>query len=116
MASVGFREPEKSVKVSINFATPAASMEEEEDDEYEDDLEQRIQEYKFDNAEDVEELKRCIQDVMNEAERIAQERLDTKAVSSFPIHTLTSPRVFSNKIYINLLRWRRHEKRTSMHS
>ena len=96
---MGFREPEKSVKVSINFATPAASME-EEDDEYEDDLEQRIEEYKFDNAEDVEELKRCIQDVMNEAERIAQERLDIKAVSSFsmhitsfPVHT-SSPRVF----------------------
>lgn len=89
MASVGFSEPEKPMKASINFATPAASME-EDDEEYEDDLQQRIEEYKFDNAEDVEELKRCIQDVMNEAERIAQERLDTKAVSSLSIQHISS--------------------------
>lgn len=76
MASVGFREPERHVKSSINFATPAASM-----DSFEDDLEIRIEEYKFDNAADVEELRKCIHEVLNEAERIAQERLDKKAVS-----------------------------------
>lgn len=78
---MGFREPEKSVKASINFATPAGSVEEEEEEEfYEDDLDQRIEDFKFHNAEDVEELKKCIHDVLGEAERIAQERLDKKAV------------------------------------
>lgn len=100
MASVGFREPEKSVKTSINFATPAASM--EEDDDYEDDLEQRIEEYKFDNAEDVEELKRCIQDVMNEAERIAQERLDTKAVSRLSELSISLIRNFHTSFLIHI--------------
>lgn len=78
MASVGFREPEKPVKASINFATPAESLEE---DYYEDDLQQRIEDFKFDNADDVEELRKCIHEVLSEAERIAQERLDKKAVS-----------------------------------
>lgn len=85
MSSVGFKEPEKA-KASINFATPAASMEDDED--YDDDLGQRIEDFKFDNPEDVEELKKCIQDVMVEAERIAQERLDQKAVSHFTSHLL----------------------------
>ena len=79
MASVGFREPEKPMKASINFATPAESLEEEYDDEY--DLEQRIEDFKFHNGESVEELRKCINDVLNEAERIAQERLDKKVVS-----------------------------------
>jgi hypothetical protein len=79
MASVGFREPEKAVKASINFATPAASVEEEEDYD-DDDLDVRIEDFKFHNPDEVDELKKCIQDVLVEAERIAQERLDQKAV------------------------------------
>lgn len=78
MSSVGFREPERPVKASINFATPAESLEE---DYYDDDLDQRIEDFKYHNPEDVEELRKCIHDVLNEAERIAQERLDKKAVS-----------------------------------
>lgn len=72
MASVGFQD---SQKTSINF-----SLSLENGDE--DDLSQRIEEYKHQNPEDVEELKRCIHDVLGEAERTAQERLDKKAVSS----------------------------------
>lgn len=83
MASVGFREPEKAVKASINFATPAASVEEEEDYDDDDDLVIRIEDFKYSNPDDVDELKKCIQDVLVEAERIAQERLDQKAVIYF---------------------------------
>lgn len=71
MASVGFQDSQKS---SINFSL---SLENGDDD-----LCQRIEEYKHQNPEDVEELKRCIHDVLGEAERTAQERLDKKAVSS----------------------------------
>lgn len=74
MAAVGFQEPQKS---SINFTL---SLDKSCDGE--DDLSQRIEEYKNQNPEDVEELKRCIQDVLGEAERTAQERLDKKTVSS----------------------------------
>lgn len=71
MASVGFQD---SQKTSINYSM---SVENGDDD----DLCQRIEEYKQSNPEDVEELKRCIHDVLGEAERTAQERLDKKAVS-----------------------------------
>lgn len=81
MASVGFQD---SQKTSINFSMSV-------DNGDDDDLCQRIEEYKHQNPEDVEELKRCIHDVLGEAERTAQERLDKKAVSSeddFPITVL----------------------------
>lgn len=73
MASVGFQDSQKS---SMNFSL---SLERSSDGE--EDLSQRIEEYKQQNPEDVEELKRCIQDVLGEAERTAQERLDKKIVS-----------------------------------
>lgn len=85
MTSVGFREPERPVKAAINFATPVGSVEDDEDEYYEDDLDQRIEDFKFHNPEDVEELKRCIHDVLGEAERIAQERLDKRIVSLFSL-------------------------------
>jgi hypothetical protein len=72
MSSVGFQE-----KSSINFAL---SLEKSYD--VDDDLSQRIEEFKYENPENVEELKRCIHDVLGEAERIAQERVDKKLVSS----------------------------------
>lgn len=73
MAAVGFQQSQKS---SFNYSLsldPSADAG--------DDLSQRIDEYKHQNPEDVEELKKCIQDVLGEAERTAQERLDRKAVS-----------------------------------
>ena len=72
MAAVGFATPPKS---SINFAL---SLEKSTDES--DDLSQRIEEFKHQNPEDVEELKRCIQDVLGEAERTAQEKIDKRAV------------------------------------
>lgn len=73
MATVGFQQPQKS---SINFAL---SLDKSMDAD--DDLNQRIEEFKHQNPEDVEELKKCIQDVLGEAEKTAQERIDKKAVS-----------------------------------
>ena len=73
MAAVAFQD---SQKTSINFSL---SLEKSIDGD--DDLSQRIQDFKYQNPEDVEELKRCIVDVLGEAERTAQERLDKKAVS-----------------------------------
>jgi hypothetical protein len=75
MASVGFQEPEKPQKSSINFSLPLDSM-----DEVDDDLTQRIEDFKYHNPEEVDELRRCIGDVLAEAENTAQERLDRKAV------------------------------------
>lgn len=75
MAAVGFQEPEKPQKSAINFSLPLDSM-----DEGDDDLNQRIDDFKYHNPEEVEELKKCIQDVLSEAEKTAQERLDMKAV------------------------------------
>lgn len=75
MASVGFQEPEKPQKSSINFSLPIDSV-----DEGDGDLTQRIEEFKYHNPEEVEELKRCIAEVLVEAEKTAQERLDRKAV------------------------------------
>lgn len=72
MAAVGFQDSQKS---SMNFSLSLRSS------EGDDELCQRIEEYKDQNPEDVEELKRCIQDVLGEAERTAQERLDKKLVS-----------------------------------
>lgn len=71
MAAVGFQDSQKS---SMNFSL---SLDKSTDD----DLCQRIEEYKNDNPDEVEELKRCIHDVLGEAERTAQERLDKRAVS-----------------------------------
>lgn len=73
MAAVGFQDSQTS---SMNFSL---SLERSMDNA--DDLNQRIEEYKHQNPEDVEELKKCIQDVLGEAEIMAQERLDKKAVS-----------------------------------
>lgn len=73
MAAVGFQQSQKS---SINY-----SLSLDPSTDAGDDLNQRIDEYKHQNPEDVEELKKCIQDVLGEAERTAQERLDRKAVS-----------------------------------
>jgi hypothetical protein len=70
MATVGFQQSQKS---SINFSL---SLSQDGDD-----LSQRIDEFKQSNPEDVEELKKCIADVLGEAEKTAQERLDQKAVS-----------------------------------
>jgi hypothetical protein len=78
MASVGFQLPEKTP--AINFAyslDPSTTSMDEEDD----DLSQRIEAFKQQNPQDVEELKRCIQEVLGEAERQAQDKLDQKAVS-----------------------------------
>lgn len=74
MAAVGFQQTQKS---SINFALSL-----DRSNDADDDLNQRIEEFKHQNPEDVEELKKCIQDVLGEAEKTAQERLDKKAVSS----------------------------------
>jgi hypothetical protein len=71
MSSVGFQE-----KSSINFAL---SLDKSCDGG--DDLSQRIEDFKQQNPENVEELKRCIHDVLGEAERVAQERVDKKLVS-----------------------------------
>lgn len=79
MASVGFQLPEKTS--SVNFACASFPPSIDYDDDYEDDLGMRIEEFKQQNPLDVEELKRCIQEVLNEAERQAQEKLDAKAVS-----------------------------------
>lgn len=79
MAAVGFQAPQKS---SINFALSldkSCGGSCDGDDAY--DLSQRIEEFKNQNPEDVEELKRCIQDVLGEAEKTAQEKIDKKAVS-----------------------------------
>lgn len=73
MASVGFQDSQKS---SMNF-----SLSLDKSTDLDDDLSQRIEEYKNHNPDDVEELKRCIHDVLGEAERTAQERLDKRAVS-----------------------------------
>lgn len=73
MASVGFQDSQKS---SLNFSL---SLDKSMDGV--DDLGQRIEDYKHQNPEDVEELKKCIQDVLGEAERTAQERLDKRLVS-----------------------------------
>lgn len=80
MSSVGFQDSQKS---SINFELSL-----DKSCDAGDDLSQRIEEFKSQNPEDVEELKRCIQDVLGEAERTAQEKLDKKLVSSrvFDIH------------------------------
>jgi len=77
MASVGFQEPHKS---SINFALSVDSRNDESDD-----LRERIEDFKASNPEDVEELKKCIQDVLCEAEKTTQERLEKKAVSCFAV-------------------------------
>lgn len=79
MASVGFQEPEKPQKSSINFSLPLDSMDDDDGNEC-DDLTQRIEEFKYHNPEEVEELKKCIQEVLSEAENTAQERLDKKEV------------------------------------
>lgn len=73
MASVGFQDSQKS---SLNFEL---SLDKSMDGA--DDLCQRVEDYKHQNPGDVEELKKCIQDVLGEAERTAQERLDKKLVS-----------------------------------
>lgn len=74
MASVGFQEPSR--KASINFHLPLNEL----DDESPDDLSQRIEDFKCHNPETVDELKKCIQDVLGEAEKTAQEKIDKKAV------------------------------------
>lgn len=76
MASVGFKEPEKPHKASLNFSLPLDSM-----DEGDDDLNQRIEDFKYHNPDDVDELRKCIQEVLCEAEKTVQDRLDRKAVS-----------------------------------
>lgn len=73
MAAVGFQDSQKS---SMNF-----SLSLDKSSDANDDLCQRIEEYKNHNPDDVEELKKCIHDVLGEAERTAQERLDKKEVS-----------------------------------
>jgi hypothetical protein len=73
MATVGFQASQKS---SFSFPT---SLDKSTDGG--DDLSQRIEDFKHQNPEDVEELKKCIQDVLGEAEKTAQEKLDKKAVS-----------------------------------
>lgn len=73
MAAVGFQDSQKS---SINF-----SLSLEGSTDAGDDLNHRIEEYKHQNPEDVEDLKKCIQDVLGEAEKTAQERLEKRAVS-----------------------------------
>lgn len=73
MAAVGFQQSQKS---SMNFSL---SLDRSVDGS--DDLNQRIEEFKHQNPEDVEELKKCIQDVLGEAEKTAQEKIDKKAVS-----------------------------------
>ncbi|CAG9808329.1 unnamed protein product [Chironomus riparius] len=74
MASVGFKEPEKPHKASLNFSLPLDSM-----DEGDDDLNQRIEDFKYHNKDDVDELRKCIHEVLCEAEKTVQERLDRKA-------------------------------------
>lgn len=101
MAAVGFQGPQKS---SINFAL---SLDKSCDGN--DDLSQRIDEFKHQNPEDVEELKRCIQDVLGEAERTAQERVDKKAVSSHFFDVCTMNNVcmegnFTQQLLIELIR------------
>jgi hypothetical protein len=78
MATVGFQEPQKPHK-SACFALPPDSVDEGDEGDY--DLSQRIEDFKNYNPEEVEELRKCIQDVLNEAELTAQERLDKKAVN-----------------------------------
>jgi hypothetical protein len=78
MTTVGFQEPAKPQKASINFTLALDSM----DDENEDDLAQRIEDFKNDNPDEVDELKRCVAEVLEEAEKTAQDRLDRKAVRS----------------------------------
>jgi hypothetical protein len=97
MATVGFQAPRKS---SINFALSLDKSCDEGDDAY--DLSQRIEDFKNQNPEDLDELKRQIQDVLGEAERTAQERLDKKAVSG---------RVFDRLFVITFpeVRWRETE-------
>lgn len=73
MAAVGFQQSQQS---SINF-----SLSLDKSTDAGDDLHQRIEDFKHQNPEDVDELKKCIQDVLGEAEKTAQERLDKKAVS-----------------------------------
>lgn len=73
MAAVGIQDSQKS---SMNF-----SLSLDKSIDAGDDLCQRIEEYKTHNPDDVEELKKCIHDVLGEAERTAQERLDKKEVS-----------------------------------
>lgn len=89
MAAMGLQDSQNS---SINF-----SLSLDKNNDSDEDLSQRIEDYKNQNPEDVEELKRCIHDVLGEAERTAQERLDKKAVSwsflSIP-KSLTSDTVF----------------------
>ncbi|CRK90096.1 CLUMA_CG003814, isoform A [Clunio marinus] len=70
MAAVGFQQTQKS---SINFAL---SLDKSTD--VDNDLSQRIEEFKHQNPEEVEELKKCIQEVLGEAEKTAQERLEKK--------------------------------------
>lgn len=72
MAAVGFQQSQQS---SINYSL---SLDKSTDG---DDLHQRIEDFKHQNPEDVDELKKCISDVLGEAEKTAQERLDKKAVS-----------------------------------
>ena len=92
MASVGFKEPEKPHKASLNFSLPLDSM-----DEGDDDLTQRIEDFKYHNPDDVDELRKCIQEVLSEAEKTVQERLDRKAVS----HNM-KPVVNFHSFYISL--------------
>lgn len=84
MAAVGFQQSHKS---SINF-----SMSNEMSNDVDEDLSQRIEEFKHQNPEDVEELKKCIQDVLGEAEKTVQERIDKKTVS-WCCHLLSFTRV-----------------------
>lgn len=78
MATVGFQAPRKS-SIKFELSLDKSCGDDDGEDAY--DLSQRIEDFKNQNPEDVEELKRCIQDVLGEAEKTAQEKIDKKAVS-----------------------------------
>jgi len=79
--SVGFQLPEKTPAVNFAYSLDPSTTSIDE----EDDLSQRIEAFKHQNPQDVEELKRCIQEVLGEAEKQAQDKLDEKAVSEHKI-------------------------------
>lgn len=95
MATVGFQESQSS---STDFHLSLGQSTDEGD------LSQRIEDFKNQNPEDVEELKRCIQDVLGEAERTAQERLDKKTVSlSDKQENLAANPAIFRSLHLNLL-------------
>lgn len=90
MSTVGFQDSQKSFSLSLEKTADGK-----------DELLKKVLDYKYHNPEDVEELKKFIQDVLGEAESTAQERLD-KMVSIRSDELVSGYSLISDVIFIFL--------------